>query len=345
MRAPGFWWREPGPLSALLTPLSAIYGAIARSRLERAGAKAGIPVICVGNPTVGGAGKTPAAIAIAQLLLAAGEHATFLSRGYGGRLAGPVTVDPAVHHADDVGDEPLLLARLAPTVVSRDRVAGARHAQQRGATVIVMDDGFQNPALAKDLSILVVDARRGIGNGQVLPAGPLRAPITPQLERAMALLIVGDGPGADLIAGAAAAARLPVFHGRLEPDRDAIAGLLGKKLLAFAGIGDPEKFFATLAAAGLDAVVRRSFGDHHRYSRTEADQLIAEAERDQLTLVTTEKDVARMRGDMALSALAARAKAFPVKLAISQYEEFRRLVCGAALRIKPASGGPGGGAS
>jgi len=179
MRAPRFWWDPPGILSTLLSPLAAIYGSVAARRLEQPGERVGIPVICIGNLTVGGAGKTPTALAIAHMLLAAGEKPMFLTRGYGGRLAGPVMVDPA-HTAVQVGDEPLLLARVAPAIVAQDRVAGARLAKDNGASVIVMDDGFQNPALTKDLSILVVDAR-GTGNGRVLPAGPLRAPLKTQL--------------------------------------------------------------------------------------------------------------------------------------------------------------------
>src|SRR5580704_10312386 len=151
MHAPAFWWK-PGT-GGLLTPLSAIYGAVAALRMQAAGQNAGIPVICLGNLTVGGAGKTPAALAVAHLLLAAHERPFFLSRGYGGQLSGPVRVNPAVHHAADIGDEPLLLTRLAPTVVARDRRAGAKLAQFAGASVIVMDDGFQNPTLAKDLAI------------------------------------------------------------------------------------------------------------------------------------------------------------------------------------------------
>ena len=163
-------------MAALLSPLAAVYGAIAARRLAQAATRAGIPVICVGNPTVGGAGKTPAAMAIARLLIEAGERPCFLTRGYGGRLAGPLVVE-AGHTAVQVGDEPLLLARVAPTVVAANRVAGAELAREKGASVIVMDDGFQNPSLAKDFSILVIDGARGIGNGRVLPAGPLRAPL------------------------------------------------------------------------------------------------------------------------------------------------------------------------
>jgi tetraacyldisaccharide 4'-kinase len=329
MRAPGFWWKEPGAISALLSPLAAIYGSVAASRMARPGARVGIPIICVGNPTVGGAGKTPTAIAIAHLLIAAGERPAFLTRGYGGRLAGPVAVE-AGHTAVQVGDEPLLLARVAPAIVAEDRVAGAQYAKARGASVIVMDDGFQNPSLAKDLSILVVDAR-GAGNGCVLPAGPLRAPLDPQFERASAMLIVGDGA---LAMEAAANARgLPVFHASLEPDPDAAASLRAKKVLAFAGIGHPEKFFATLAAAGIDAPVRRGFGDHHRYSVAEARSLIRDADKDGLELVTTEKDLARLKDDANVEQLAARARALAVTMKIAEIDAFGRLVLGAIKRI------------
>jgi tetraacyldisaccharide 4'-kinase len=323
MQAPGFWWRKSGAAAALLSPLAAIYGSVAGRRLAQSGAHAGVPVICIGNPTVGGAGKTPTAIAVARLLIGAGERPAFLTRGFGGRLAGPVLVQTS-HTANDVGDEPLLLWRVAPTVVSRDRVAGARHAIAAGATVIVMDDGFQNPALAKDLSILVIDGVRGIGNDHVIPAGPLRAPLAPQLERAHAILIVGDG------VGAMPATRLPTFRARLAPDRIALANLGSRRVLAFAGIGDPQKFFATLAAAGINAQIQRGFADHHRYRADEAAALLAEAERRDLALVTTEKDLARMQGDPALAVLAARVHVLPVELIVSEQDDFRRLVLGAA---------------
>ena len=181
MQAPAFWWKKPGAAAALLSPVAAIYGAVAARRLAQPGAHAGIPVICIGNLTVGGAGKTPTAIAVARLLIAAGEKPIFLIRGYGGTLAGPVTV-AAGHDAAQVGDEAVLLARVAPTIVAHDRVAGARLAKENGASVIVMDDGFQNPSLAKKLSILVIDGTRGIGNARIIPAGPLRAPLEPQLD-------------------------------------------------------------------------------------------------------------------------------------------------------------------
>lgn len=331
MRAPGFWWDRPGAAAALLSPFAAIYGAIAARRLKQPGASVGVPVICIGNPTVGGAGKTPAAIAVARLLAAAGERPVLLSRGYGGSLAGPVTVDPAKHSAADVGDEPLLLARVALTVVARDRVAGARHAREAGASVIVMDDGFQNPALAKDLSILVVDAR-GTGNARVFPAGPLRAPLDPQLGRADALLVVGSLTGVAPLLITAQARGLPLFHGVLEPDRAAVEALSGKRVLAFAGIGDPEKFFATVEAAGIEVAIRRDFPDHHRYCADEAAALVAEAGRENLTLLTTEKDLARLQGDAAVALLAARARALPVSLTVVEGDDFSRLVLGAVGR-------------
>src|SRR6516164_9671279 len=184
MREPSFWWGEASLASALLAPLAAIYGAVARARFRARGRRAGAAVVCIGNFTVGGAGKTPTALAVARMLAGAGEQPVFLSRGYGGTLAGPVLVDPTRHRAQDVGDEPLLLARTAPTIVARNRVKGAAIAA--GASVIVMDDGFHNPSLVKDFSVLVVDARRGIGNGRVIPAGPLRAPLEAQLARARA---------------------------------------------------------------------------------------------------------------------------------------------------------------
>ena len=330
MRSPRFWWEKPGIASTLLAPFAAIYGGIARRRLAQAGARLGIPVICVGNPTLGGAGKTPTAIAIARLLIEAGHKPMFLSRGYGGRLAGPVMVEPT-HRAADVGDEPLLLARVAPTVVARDRVAGAKLAKQRGASVIVMDDGFQNPSLAKDFSILVIDSARALGNGKVFPAGPLRAPLRPQLARASAILLVGTEAAVLVWQGAQA---MPIFRGRLVPDIGRVAALRDKKALAFAGIGDPEKFFATLDLAGIETEVRRGFADHHRYSARDAAALVSEADRLGLELITTEKDLARLRGDPAIAPLAERAQALPVALEMTESEKLREAIL-AACRLTP----------
>ncbi len=188
MREPSFWWRKPGAASGLLAPVAAAYAAVAQARLNQTGQRAGVPVICIGNLTVGGAGKTPAALAVAQMLAQQANSRCSSVAAMAARRAGPLQVDPARHRAAEVGDEPLLLARSAPTIVARDRIAGARAAVAAGASVIVMDDGFQNPSLAKDFSVLVVDARRGIGNGRVLPAGPLRAPLAAQLRRAQAMV-------------------------------------------------------------------------------------------------------------------------------------------------------------
>ena len=335
MRAPAFWWREERTIaSTLAAPAAAVYGAIATARLKRPGERVGVPVVCVGNPTLGGAGKTPTALAVVKLLIAAGERPVLLSRGYGGALAGPLAIDPRRHRADDVGDEPLLLARVAPTIIARDRLAGARAARDAAASVIVMDDGFQNPALVKDVAILVVDGRRGIGNGRVIPAGPLRAPLARQLERAHAMMIVGEGPGAALAANAAQAHGLALFRAHLEPDANAIAALKGRQVLAFAGIGDPEKFFATLAAAGIDAPVRRGYADHHCYSAFDAAALLAEARRGDLILLTTEKDLVRFQGNRAVGELSARARALPVTLVLEAPQIFGEFLLG---RIKARS--------
>jgi tetraacyldisaccharide 4'-kinase len=327
MRAPAFWWRAGS--GAALAPLAALYGAAAGLRMRAPARQAGLPVICLGNLTIGGAGKTPAALAVAQLLHAARERPFFLTRGYGGRLAGPVRVNPAQHRAGDVGDEPILLARLAPTIVARDRVAGAKFAASAGASVIVMDDGFQNPSLAKDLSIVLVDGRRAIGNGRVIPAGPLRAPLALQLDRAQAVIVVGAGEAAARIIARASQRGIPIFHGRLEPDRAVVDAIGQRKALAFAGIADPDKFFATLTGAGIQIANRASFPDHHRFSATEALDLVGQAQANNLMLLTTEKDLARLAGEPALRELAAHATALPVRLVIEQPDRLRELVLGA----------------
>jgi tetraacyldisaccharide 4'-kinase len=340
MREPPFWWQPgKGGLSAggllaggWLAPLAAIYGGIAAARMRLRGRRAGIPVICIGNLTVGGAGKTPAALAVAHLLHAAHERPFFLTRGYGGRLAGPLRVNPRIHHSADVGDEPLLLARLAPTIVARDRAAGAQFAQYAGASVIVMDDGLQNPALVKDLAIVVVDGRRGIGNGRVIPAGPLRAPLRTQLDRAQALVVVGPPDRAAEVANRAAQRGLPVFHAGLEPDRGIIAAIGRRKVLAFAGIGNPDKFFATLTEAGVAIAERVGFDDHHRFTAAQAQNLLARARAANLMLVTTEKDLVRLSGDPQLAELAQHTSALPVRLVFQEQDQFRRLVLGALTR-------------
>lgn len=331
MREPAFWWQTDAHASRLLAPFAAIYGAVAAWRLQSPGQKAGVPVICLGNLTVGGGGKTPAALMVARLLLAERKRPFFLTRGYGGRLPGPVRVDSNSHRAADVGDEPLLLAELAPTIVARDRVAGARAARSGGANVIVMDDGFQNPALAKDLAILVVDGRRGIGNGHIVPAGPLRAPVEAQIARAKAVLVVGPaGAGTATILEIARRHRVAIFHGRLVPDAATLDALGQRRVLAFAGIADPEKFYLTLSEAGIAVAERASFPDHHRYTAVDARELIARAEAANLLLLTTEKDYARFAGNAPLAALAARSNMLRVQLKIEEESDFRRLILNAA---------------
>lgn len=317
MRAPDFWWRrERSTLAALLSPLGAALGAATLARMRRPGVEVGIPVVCVGNPTVGGAGKTPAVIAIAKRLMAKGLQPAILSRGYGGRLKGPVKVDSLLHSAEDVGDEPLLHARAAPTFVARDRLAGAQMAAQADADILIMDDGFQNPTLAKALSILVVDAGVGVGNGLCLPAGPLRAPLAPQLERAQALLVVGEGAPGERVARDGYAAGVVVLRGRLAPDAQAVARLFGKRVLAYAGIGRPAKFFDTLRALGMLPVVTRAFPDHHVYTQAEITELRAQAEEDDLLLVTTEKDAMRLAGSDIGQELLGVSDVLPVRMAL-----------------------------
>ena len=296
MREPAFWYRPRSPESQILRPLGALYGAITARRMALQGFDAGIPVICVGNYHVGGAGKTPTVLALTKLLRELGETPVVLSRGYGGRLKGPVMVDRERHTASDIGDEPLMMVRDVPVVVAHDRLEGVALAKSRGATVILMDDGFQNPRLQKDASLIVIDSERGLGNGKVFPAGPLRAPLKAQLARTDALVLIGNGHAANDVAAELAKRNKPELRARVKPDAASVAQLLGKRVFAFAGIGDPARFFRSLRACGIEVARTRPFADHHMFSQNEIAALAAEAQREQLTLVTTEKDLARLRG-------------------------------------------------
>jgi tetraacyldisaccharide 4'-kinase len=313
----------------VLAPFAWAYGAVAAIRLRRQGADIGIPVICVGNYTLGGAGKTPTVIALIELLRRGGQHPFVLSRGYRGTLKGPVLVDRAKHAAAEVGDEPLLLAAHAPVVVSANRVAGARLAAERGASVVVMDDGFQNPSLAKQLSLVVVDGKRGLGNGAVFPAGPLRAPLADQLERTDALVVIGDGSAADGISSAVARRGGTVLRARLVADPADVTVLKGKRVLAFAGIADPEKFFATLRGCFIEIAATKSFADHHAYSEAELTTLQADARRDGVTLITTAKDLAR------LGAAGVGISALKVALVFEDQATLRQLVARAVASVPP----------
>ncbi|ALV25855.1 tetraacyldisaccharide 4'-kinase [Pannonibacter phragmitetus] len=292
--APAFWWHDRISLkAALLSPLSFIYGAVSGRRMHQApSAHASLPVICIGNFVVGGAGKTPFALKLCALLQAEGHKPVFLLRGYGGRLKGPVLVDPEKHSGADVGDEAFLLAAAAPTIVAANRPEGAAFAATLEASLILMDDGFQNPALAKDLTLALVDAEVGTGNSLCLPAGPLRAPLSAQIRKADALVVVGEGNRAAKAVHLAARRGLPIIEAKITPTNG--AEFEGQKVLAYAGIGRPQKFFASLAAAGAEVVETRAFGDHHPYSEAEAQSLLTRAETDNLQLVTTAKDMARI---------------------------------------------------
>lgn len=314
MREPAFWNRPSSLPSRLLTPFGALYGAIVARRMVQPGMRAGVPVLCVGNYHVGGAGKTPTVLALAGILRAAGETPVVLSRGYGGRLNGPVRVDPAQHIAADVGDEPLMMAREVPVIVSRQRAAGIAPIRAMGASLILMDDGFQNPAIAKDVSLIVIDGDRGVGNGRVFPVGPLRAPLPPQLARTDALVIIGNGAAADDIAARVRAQGGPVLRAQLRPNEISVVALHGKRVLAFAGIGDPQRFFRTLRACGIDVVAERAFADHHPFSQGDVAALQTAAQRDGLTLVTTEKDLARLRNTEMFATFAQAVVPFAVTL-------------------------------
>ncbi len=295
MRAPDFWI-DGGILSAALAPLGWVWaGASALRGVFSTPYRAPVPVVCIGNLVAGGAGKTPVARSIAHRL--PGAH--FLSLGYGGSEHGPLLVNPHKHAHARVGDEALLLAEIAPCWVAKDRAAGAREAARHGAACLVMDDGFQNPSLHKDVSLLVVDGHVGFGCGRCIPAGPLREPLPRGLKRASALVILGE----DRHNVARLAGDLPILHARLEPEAEA-AALAGHSVVAFAGIGRPAKFFHTLEKLGAKVVEAYAFPDHYPYRPAEIGELSAAAEKHAAALITTSKDFVRipphMRDDIAV---------------------------------------------
>ncbi len=310
MRAPDFWHHSadnPGVFARLLSPLSWIYAAATAHRLARGTpCRAPVPVICIGNINAGGTGKTPTAIAVAEVLIGMGAKPHFVSRGYGGSLLGPVQVQDGVHRADQTGDEPLLLAAFAPTWVSKDRAAGVQAAVHAGAQVIILDDGFQNPTVFKDLSIVVVDATRGFGNERVIPAGPLREPVDVGLKRADLVVYIGaHGPPLEF--------PVPTVRGQLAPLR---TGMQWKDMpvLAFAGIGNPQKFFDTLTIAGANIIHAEPLSDHQPLTLALMTRLEAEAKLRRAQLVTTEKDAVRLP-----DAFRAKVLTFPVRLTLAEW--------------------------
>ncbi|CAN7507291.1 tetraacyldisaccharide 4'-kinase [Brucella pseudogrignonensis] len=291
--APPFWWDKPNWRAYGLAPLSWIYGAVAVRRLLKAEPpKVPAPVLCIGNFTVGGAGKTPTAIAFAKAAKERGLHPGIVSRGYGGNYKGLHIVDPSADSARHVGDEPLLLARHAPVALCPDRLKSALELHQRGCDFIIMDDGFQSARLHTDFSLLVVDSTRGIGNGKVIPAGPLRAPLTDQMRKTDAVLRIGKGAEADFVVRQASRAGRAVYEAQLQPSSS--ADVAGNRWLAFAGIGNPSKFFASVQQAGGEVAEGKTFPDHYSYQPDDIAKLIETAEKLGVGLITTAKDHVRL---------------------------------------------------
>ncbi len=351
LEEPLWWYGDAlGWQSLLLSPIGLVYGAIAGVRMNRRPRyRPRLPVICIGNFTAGGTGKTPLSLALARIVREAGLAPVFLTRGYGGREAGPLLLDAHMHTALDVSDEPLLLAREAPTVVARDRVAGAKLIERQfpANAVIIMDDGLQNPSLAKDFSIAIIDARRRLGNGRSLPAGPLRARLSRQVPRVDAVLIsaagIDDKGTSDDDAGltarlARAGYKGPILRGRVAPASE-VRWLAGASVLAYAGIANPTRFFNLVRSLGGKITAERVFPDHHHFSDADAAALLAEAEKSGARLVTTEKDFVRLQG-VAGSRAELRDRSLTVPITMTVDRDGEALI-GALVRKLAAARAPG----
>lgn len=324
MDTPDFWYPHNAVPSVAnrawpyaLAPISALFGMVSTIKRRFAvSERAGMPVICIGNVTAGGVGKTPVAIELGRMLKEEAEKPVFLTRGYGGSEAGPLVISPCDQSPEEVGDEALLLTRTANVIKSGDRAAGARLAKSVDASLIIMDDGFQNYGLYKDFSILVIDGQAGLGNRRLIPAGPLREHFKDGLKRAQAVIIMGPGAPGDQLAHEAQAHGVPVFRARIEPDLTSTEDLTGRRLIAYAGIGRPEKFFASLTDIGASVLETAAYADHHIYTEREARGLITWAEKLKADLVTTEKDLARLCCSKEMcQILAERSLVLPIRVA------------------------------
>lgn len=313
--------------SRMLAPLAGLYGAAAGRNLSRGERTAfDLPVLCIGNFTAGGGGKTPTALALGQAALAAGRRPGFVSRGHGRRARRAMIVDPDRHGVREVGDEPLLLAKVAPTAVAANRAAALTLlSSEHDIDFVIMDDGFQSQRLKIDFALIALDARRGIGNGRVIPAGPLRAPLTDQIAHADALLVIGEGEAASRPLRMMARAGRPIFSARLVPKSRQI--LIGERLLAFAGIADPEKFYASLAELGAEVAETRDFPDHHGFTDSELYDLTETAAREGLILTTTTKDAVRLAtGSEAAREFAGNCAVLDVALEFSSPAQAERII-------------------